>query len=149
MLDGTAVVIMLLHKTHGDNSTRQRQREGTKDIDADLQVKPSRGPGIRVNEKVSLQQLGLMDQCPLLRIRFRWQDRPGAFLYVLNSVSSALDKDPHAIRLDARSVSYARLHVATGRVAEGDLTIRIHRPPQEKKDWNRAIREQMARKIGV
>lgn len=139
ILHGTAVIIMLLRKAQ--------------DASVDLAGSPVRHswhePLALVNGVVSYNELGSLRECPLLGIRFRWQDRPGALLNVLNSVNSVLEKDPPGIPQADRSVSYARLSVATGQVAEGNLTVRIHSPAQYKKDWNRAVRERMAREIST
>jgi hypothetical protein len=90
-----------------------------------------------------------MMQYPLLRVRYHWQDRPGAFLNVFDSISEALSKESPPIQLENCSISYARLQVASGRIAVGHLTIRIHAPAQEEKDWNPIRTEQMGRKVSA
>jgi hypothetical protein len=102
-----------------------------------------------IGGKVTLGQLGPMVPCPLVRIRFRWQDRPGGFLSVLNSINSALEQSPPAIAQKDRSVSYARLYVATGRIAEGNLTVRLQSPARNGMDWTPALMERMARQISA
>jgi len=160
IMHGTAVMLTLLRESQdgGENPAatppvRQEKPNpaaGLRSGSADSQAGHSRDePLILVNGVVSYRQLGSLRECPLLRIRFRWQDRPGAFLNVLDSVDSVLEKNPPGIPLANRSVSYASLSVATGQVAEGILTVRIHSPAQDKKDWNRAVREQMAREIST
>lgn len=103
-----------------------------------------------VDRAVSRQELGPLEKCPLLHIRFRWQDRPGAFLDILNSIDAILDdNDLPAIHGSSRSVSYARLYIAAGRTADGDLTIRLHAPAPGNGRGNRFVTEQLARKIST
>jgi hypothetical protein len=143
-LHGMAVVIVLLHEKndgagnpHGSHPVPDGQAEYGGDPDAYWDQ-----PRITVNANVSRRELGPFQKCPLLHIRFRWQDRPGAFLDVLDSIDAVLDDDPPAIRRAGRSVSYARLFIATGRIADGDLTVRVHAPT-----GTRLMAEQLARRI--
>jgi hypothetical protein len=116
VLHGMAVAIVLLHDK--DDGAEPEHGENPH---ADLSQ-----PGVAVNANVSRRELGTFEKCPLLHVRFRWQDRPGALLDVLNSIDAILDDDPPAVRRAARSVSFARVFIASGRIAEGDLTVRIH-----------------------
>ena len=155
LLHGIAVVIILLHERGTPNAPDSsadflRVREQH----ADAPNTPSGGAvwdkmGTVINGKVSLDQLGPMVPCPLVRIRFRWQDRPGGFLNVLNSINKALQQNPPGISQQERSVSYARLHVATGRVAEGDLTIRLQSAAHDGMQWTPTLAERMARNISA
>jgi hypothetical protein len=143
-LHGMAVVIVLLHEKkdgagnpHGSHSAPGGQAEYGGDPDASWGQ-----PRIMVKANVSRRGLGPFRNCPLVHIRFRWQDRPGAFLNVLDAIDAVLDDDPPAIRRAGRSVSYARLFIATGRIADGDLTVRVHAPT-----GTRLMTEQLARRI--
>jgi hypothetical protein len=150
LLHGMAVVIILLHDAnHGaENSPVSRPvQDGQRERGLDPDVAYWSHPAIPVNATVSRRELGPLVKCPLLHIRFHWDDRPSAFLDVLKSIDAVLDNDPPAIHRASRSVSYARLYIATGRIAEGDLTVRIHPSAQRNAHANRLITEQLARKI--
>jgi hypothetical protein len=155
LLHGIAVIIVLLHDrgircgsdasfdyVHG----RERSAES---LDAAPFRRGASDFGTVVNGKVSAEMLGPMISSRLVRIRFRWQDRPGGFLNVLNSINSAFKLDPPAIHLQDRSVSYARIQVATGRIAEGDLTVRLHSPADDRVVWTPTLTERMARNISA
>jgi hypothetical protein len=156
VLHGIAVIILLLHEraapSASDGLVDEAQAQGRHTEEP--QTTFSRRAfgdhmGTVINGKVSLDQLGPMVSSPLVRIRFRWQDRPGGFLNVLNSIDSAFKQDPPGIDLEHRSVSYARLHVATGRITEGDLTVRLHSPVRDGLGWTPALTERMARNISA
>jgi hypothetical protein len=142
---GMAAIIVLLHDTHGSAENPPVNHRVPR-------VQPERGgdpdttywnqPGMVVNGRVSRRELGQFEKCPLLHIRFRWQERPGAFLDILNSIDAVLGSDPPAIHRPRRSVSYARLYIAAGRTADGDLTIRIHPPAPWNGRGNRLMTEQ-------
>ena len=156
LLHGIAVIIALLHGSSALSATRgsahnvQIGEQHAEVLGVAHSGRAARDQmGTVINGKVSMDQLGPMIPCPLVRIRFRWQDRPGGFLSVLNSVNRALEQDPPAIGQKDRSVSYARLHVATGRIAEGDLTVRLQSPARDRMDWTPALMERMARNISA
>jgi hypothetical protein len=152
LLHGMAVVIVLLHDTNdsAENPPVSRPvQDGQRERGVDPDVAYWSQPAIPVNAKVSRRELGPFERCPLLHIRFHWDDRPSAFLDVLKSIDAILDNDPPAIRRASRSVSYARLYIATGRIAEGDLTVRIHSSAQRDGHRNRLMTEQLARKISA
>ena len=145
-LYGIAVVILLLHEKD-DGAGKPHDCQPVPDGQADYGGEPDAywsKPRIMVNANVSRQELGPFQKCPLLHIMFRSQDHPGAFLDVLDSINAVLDGDPPAIRRADRSVSYARLFIATGRTAEGDLTVRAHTPTGA-----RLMTEQLARTISA
>jgi hypothetical protein len=83
----------------------------------------------------------------MLRVRFDWQDRPGAALNVLKSIGTTLREARPAIHGRNWSVSYARLQVLTGQVATGRLTIRLHIPSQDIEGWTADHMEETARNI--
>jgi hypothetical protein len=151
LLHGMAVAIILLHDTNGSahgapigRTIRRGQpaRAGYRDADWDQ-------PGVVIKARVSLDGLGPFQKCQLLHIRFRWQDRPGAFLDVLDALDANLCQDPPAIRPVSRSMSYARLYIATGRIADGDLTVRVHVPAGAGQHGNQLLTEQLARRISA
>jgi hypothetical protein len=138
-LHGMAVVIMIVHEPDGYSG-----KEG--ELDAKLQRTP--GPKLRalVNEELSREQLGLVTEYPLLRVHFHWQDRPGALLNVLNSLSEILADGLPSIGKDHWSISYARTQVAAGRAALARLTIRIHIAPGKLDSWGPNF-EEIERKV--
>jgi hypothetical protein len=110
-LHGMAVVIVLLHDKNdgaGNPHNSDPVQDGQKEYGGDSDTDRSQ-PRIMVN--VSRWELGSLQKCQLLHIRFRWQDHPGAFLDVLDSIGAVLDDNPPAIRQADRSVSYARLFI--------------------------------------
>jgi hypothetical protein len=145
-LHGMAAVIVLLHERNdgaGNPHSSRPVPDGQAEYGGDPDSYWSR-PYITVKTNVSRRELGPFEKCQLLHIRFRWQDHPGAFLDVLDSIDAVLDDNPPAIRRAGRSVSYARLFIANGQVAEGDLTVRLHSPPR-----TRLMTEQLAQRISA
>jgi hypothetical protein len=141
-LHGMAVMIMIVHEPEGYSG-----HEG--DLDAKLQYAP--GPKLRalVNKKLSREQLGPVATYPLLRVHFHWQDRPGALLNVLKSLSKTLEDQLPPIPPDDWSISYTRTQAAAGRPALARLTIRIHIAPSRLNSWDfeeieRKVRTQAA-----
>ena len=154
-LHGTAVIVMLVHEARGGDGAGarpggqfpHRTQRWVKSADSET---PAWGqPRTVVDAEVSRDDLGPMMQHPLVRIRYRWQDRPGAFLNVLSSVSEALSSESPPIELNNCSISYARLEVASGSLALGHLTVRVKTPAQEERDWNPMKKERMGRMIGA
>ena len=84
---------------------------------------------------------------PILHVYFRWQDRPGATLNVLDSISTALQEALPRSRAVDWSVSYARLRVLTGQVATARLTVRMHIPEEDIAGWTAERLEETARNI--
>ena len=99
---------------------------------------------VLVNRQLSLDELGPIMPYPLLQVRFRWQDRPGALLYVLNAIREVLQKELPSVQI---SVSYASIRVATGQAALGRLAVRVHVP--EVLGWDAIKLEEMGQKIST
>jgi hypothetical protein len=145
-LHGMAVIIVLLHQKNdsaGNPHASHPAPDGQAEYSTNLYTSWDQ-PRIMVKANVNRQELGPFQKRPLVHIRFRWQDRPGALLDVLDAIDAALDHDPPAIRRAGRSVSYARLFIAAGRIADGDLTVRVHAPT-----GTRLMAEQLARRISA
>lgn len=106
-------------------------------------------PRIVIDKNVSLRQLGPLMQHPLLRIRFRAQDQPGAFLNIVQAISEFLGRESPPIPREHWSISYARVQVATGQIALGHLTIRLHDVTQDRRRWNSGKIERMAREVSA
>jgi Domain of unknown function (DUF4062) len=119
-LHGKAVCIALTHEMgdyHGSNQA-DGEHSGRRPVHGtfDSTVRRATETGqvrIVVDERVAREQLGSMSLHPLLRVRFWWQDRPGVVLNVLNSIDGYLH-EPSAWR---SNVPYARVQIASGRVA--------------------------------
>jgi hypothetical protein len=159
LLHGVAAIIVLAHKTRCDEgvsdlsfasrSAQEKQRDPA-NSGADLEENAARSRlQILINEPVSRTQLGPMTQSPLVRIRFRWHDRPGALCDVLGSIKASLANESPAIDARNSSISYARLLVARGRISLGYLNIRTHSSIQQEQGWNQVKREQLGRKIAI
>jgi hypothetical protein len=153
VLHGTAEIILLLHKAAdwpaSDISARRRAgRPPTVEPDGETGMSGGQ-PRIVIDKNVSLRQLGPLTQHPLLRIRYRTQDRPGAFLNIVQAIDEFLRKESPPILREYWSISFARLQVATGQVALGHLTIRLHDVTQDRRRWNSGKTEQMAREVSA
>ena len=158
VLHGTAEIILLLHKTadcrtSGIFARRWAARVGRRRPPT---VAPDRGtelsggqPRMVIDENVSLRQLGPLTHHPLLRIRYRTQDRPGAFLNIVQAIGDFLEEDSPPIPREQWTISYARLQVATGQIALGHLTIRLHDATQDRQRWNSDKIQQMAREVSA
>jgi len=147
VLHGTAEIILLLHKTADRPAS---QKSARMQVAPDGEPKLSGGqPHIVIDKNVSLRQLGPLMQHPLLRIRYRAQDRPGAFLNIVQAIGEFLDKESPPILREQWSISFARLQVATGQIALGHLTIRLHDVTQDRRRWNSGKTEQMAREVSA
>ena len=158
LLHGMAVIIMLIHEAAAGNGAKPpagrpaaRKPQGQAAAAGPGEgTEPAWGqPRVLINKNVSIRELGPLTEHPLLRIRFRWQDQPGAFLNVVNAVSDFLEAESPPVFPANWSISYARLQVATGRVALGHLTIRLHDTAQDRKRWNSTKTEQMGREVSA
>jgi hypothetical protein len=150
--------VLLVHEPRLDPDTGalvgqvpQQERHSAAALEADLQANPAL-PKLRVlvDRQLSRDELEPLPDhpYPLLRARFRWQDRPGAFLNVLNSISDTLSEELPSLKgRDYWSVSYARVQVVTGQVALGRLTIRMHIPAEKIASWTTSTMEEMGRRI--
>lgn len=155
LLHGTAVLMFLVHEPQAEDRTGAlagqvvpRERDLAKELQDDLRTVPALAKvQVLLDKQLSRTQLGPVTEYPLLRIRFHWQDRPGALLNVLDSISHALRDELPSLQQHDWSVSYARLQVLTGQVAYGRLTIRMHIPANEISGWNDGRMKEMGRRI--
>ena len=113
-LHGKAVVLLLGHRAAGpDEGKAEPGQDGMK---ADLDKWQSR------------QELGQLQQHPLLRVHMRTPDRPGATLVVLESLRETFqDLAPGALGDHDWNIWYARVTVDSGGVATIQLTARLAR----------------------
>jgi hypothetical protein len=102
---------------------------------------------VLLHERLSRVQLGPVAHYPLLRIRFRWQDQPQAFLNLLDSLNKVLKEELKSFKQLGWSVSYARLQVPTGQVARGSLAVRLHIPAEAIGYWDPSRMEEIGRRI--
>lgn len=155
LLHGTAVMVLLVHEPKFDSDSgfilgqvAQPEAEHARALELDLQQDRALAKArVLLDKQLNRNELGGESDYPLLRVHFRWQDQPGAFLNVLNSISEELRLELPSLQRQDWSVSYARLQVLTGQVALGQLTIRLHIPPGEIKGWDPARMADMGRKI--
>lgn len=151
LLHGTAVIVLLVHERNlSANSDLQREEDRAAQLQIALQKEPAWAKlRVVIDKRLSRRELEPVspDKSPLLRVRFRWRDRPGASLNVLNSVSTVLGEELTGLRQKDWSVSYARIQVVTGQVALGMLTIRMHIHAEEISGWNFSKMEEIGRKI--
>jgi len=157
LLYGTAVMVLFVHEPPGSKP------EPADDSAGKLQAQMQENPGCDKLRVLLSRRLSHADMepvveyaYPILHVYFRWQDRPGATLNVLDSISTALrealprshgrDSPSPNHRMDW-SVSYARLRVLTGQVATARLTIRMHIPEKDIEGWTAERLEETARNI--
>jgi hypothetical protein len=145
LLHGTVVIFMLVHEPPVDDGLSasageapRNQEEDSADLEADLRrVRGLSEVRILVDRRTS--RLGLDSPSdrgdPLLAVRFRWPDRPGAFMNMLDIIARVLSEELPAVKQKDWSVSFARLRVLTGQVALGRLTIHMRVPPESIADW--------------
>jgi hypothetical protein len=148
LLHGTAVMVLFVHEPPGS------QPGPRQDSAAELEIALRRYPGCDKLRVLLSRQLSRADMepigehaYPMLRVHFRWQDRPGATLNVLTAIGTTLREALPVIGDEDWSVSYARLQVLTGQEAIARLTIRLHVPPQVVEGWTPDDMEETARKI--
>jgi hypothetical protein len=155
LLHGTAVMVLLIHEPAADpcagvvpgrvvQDGENRAATLADDLRADRAWAKLRVP---VDKQLSRHELGDARRYPMLRVRFRWQDRPGALLNMIRSINEVLTEELPLPHEQDWSVSYASLQVLTGQVAGGWLTIRMHVPAGKVSGWDQARMEEMGRKI--
>jgi hypothetical protein len=133
LLHGTAVLVMLTREQRGDALTDKAQ------LEFDLRELPALSNlklQVLVNEELSQSELEPAGKFPLLRVHFRWRDRPGELLAILEAISKALNDQRPPIGPGEWSISYARTQAAVGRTALARLTIRVHTDPRNVKSWD-------------
>lgn len=98
-------------------------------------LRPPAGPGrsgieAYLDKPQSRNELGTVQRHPVLRVRMRTPDRPGATLEILQSLRDSLqDIAPGKLGMHDWSVWYARAVVAEGNTARVELTVRLSVDP--------------------
>jgi hypothetical protein len=150
VLHGAAEMILLLHEPADCRASDTHTCSRPPAAAPDGEIEPAAGqPRVVINKNVSLRQLGPLTQHPLLRIRVRAQDQPGAFLNVMEAIGEFLEKESPPITRENWSISYARVQVSTGQVADGHLIVRLHDTTQDRRRWNSSKTDQMAREVSA
>jgi hypothetical protein len=155
LLHGTAVMALFVHEAAPEpGPDRDHGAVGAPDSAAALEAKLQAHPGcdklrVLLSQPLSREDMEPTEEhsYPMLRMHFRWQDRPGATMNVLTAIGTALRETVPAIDGQDWSVSYARLQVITGQVAIARMTLRLHVPWQAVDHWTPAYMEETARKI--
>jgi len=148
LLHGTAVMVLFVHEPPGSEAAAAP--DSAAELEATLQQQPGCDKlRVLLSRRLSHEDMEPVVErpYPMLHVYFRWQDRPGATLNVLESISATLKEALPAIGGKDWSVSYARLQVLTGQVAIARLTIRMHIQPQDIEGWTAERMEEMARNI--
>lgn len=159
LLHGTAVMFLLVHEPQADDppgppadQIPRPEHERAAALQAELGAIPTLSKvQVLLHERLSRVQLGPVASYPLLRIRFRWQDQPQAFLNLLDSLNKVikeeLKEELKSIKQLGWSVAYARLQVPTGQVAHGSLAVRLHIATGTIDDWDSSRMEEIGRRI--
>jgi hypothetical protein len=155
-LHGIAVIVLLVHEAgaeqrdHERSGSSQQRKQSRAALENNLRTVPGLAKvQVLLDERLSRNELGRFTEYPMLRVRFRWRDRPGAFLNVLGAISSVLSEELPTIQQTDWSISYAALQVLTGQVALGSLTIRLHIPAERISSWTPKRMEEMGRKMEI
>jgi len=159
LLHGTAVIFLLVHEPPaGDppeppaGQISQPEQERAAALQVELRAIPTLSKvQVLLHESLTRVQLGPVASYPLLRIRFRWQDQPQAFLNLLDSLNKVikeeLKEELKSTKQLGWSVAYARLQVPTGQVARGSLAVRLHIAAEAIDDWDSSRMEEIGRRI--
>jgi hypothetical protein len=133
LLHGKAVIVLLAHDPEGCTAGMSEPQ-----LERRLRSKPGLAKlQLLVYKNLSRIELGRGINTPLLRVRFRSQDRPGASADVLDSIREAMLEESPRIRPEQWSVPYALVKVASGRLAVGHFTIRLESAARHIKDWDK------------
>jgi hypothetical protein len=128
----------------------QDEKDRAAALEDDLRIAPAWAKlRVPVDKQLSRDELGGATSYPypMLRVRFRWQDRPGALLNMIRSINEVLTEELPSPHRQDWSISYASLQVLTGQVASGWLTIRMHLRAEQISGWDPGRMEEMGRKI--
>jgi hypothetical protein len=121
-LFGKAVMLLLGHRPDGPGSHDRPQ------------LTPEGGDGritVYLDKWQSRTDLGAASEYPLIRVRMRTPDRPGATLEILESLHITLkEMAPRSLGEDDWNVRYARAVVASGNVALIQLTAQLAVDPE-------------------
>jgi hypothetical protein len=143
LLYGTAVVFVLAHEPDGITGAGR-------DIEAQLQRALGHSKlRVLVDRDLTTAGLGPAGSYPMLRVHFRWRDRPGAMRDVLAALTVALGEALPGVGADDWSVSYARTQVAAGRSAQARLTVRVHDDAAGLASWTPARLEELSQRVQV
>jgi hypothetical protein len=149
LLHGMALLIVLVHERVGDGAAAPSEGSGQAvDLEADMRKDPALSKlRVLVDKELSRADLAPARQYPMVRVRYRWQDHPGAFLHVVQSISGTLCGELDSFGPDDWSISYARIQVITGRMALGRVALRLHTSPLAVADWGQRKMEEIERRV--
>jgi hypothetical protein len=159
LLHGTALVVALVHEpaapgsadSGADSGAGSRAGSGAgsrASLEADMRKDPALAKlRVLVDEELSHAELGPTREYPMIRVRYRWQDHPGAFLQVVESISATLCDELESFHSDDWSISYARIQVITGRMALGRVALRLHTSAREVTPWGPRKMEDIERRV--
>jgi hypothetical protein len=143
LLHGTALVVALVHVPAAPGSPRPGAS-----LEADMRKDPALAKlRVLVDEELSHAELSAPREYPMVRVRYRWQDHPGAFLQVVESISATLCDELESFQSDDWSISYARIQVITGRMALGRVALRLHTGAGEVSTWGQRKMEDIERRV--
>jgi hypothetical protein len=138
ILYGKAVVLLLGNRANGNHDLREHEppRFGADVTDSSA----SHSTAVKLDRWQNGHQIGLSRDYPLLRVRMRTPDRPGATLQVIESLSEVLsEKVPGSLSNDEPNVWYAHVEVASGRVAQIHFTVRLTVNSAKQPSSNEAL----------
>jgi hypothetical protein len=125
ILYGKAVVLLLGHRADGRRGLQEKDLRRIGRPAPQSSVSHPMAPKY-MDEWRSSRQLGSNGEYPLLRVRMRTPDRPGATLQVIEALSEVLrERVPGSLGNEGPNVWYAHVEVASGRVAQIHFTVRL------------------------
>ena len=151
ILHGTSVILVLGHQPEG-HTDEAASLTGLEKACARARLQ------VLVDEWQSKAELGAVGPDPLLRVRIRSQDRPGALLHVLRSLDKTLGDElqltPEGPQIN---VWHSLNQVLQGNVAQSRLTIRLPAQRDQLQLWDdakfkaieRAVRQAAAREAAA
>lgn len=151
LLHGMAVIVLLAHEPErlslaGPTTSSATQTATV--LERELRAKGGLAKlQLLRYEELCRTQLGQGTDIPLLRVRFRSQDRPGVLANAIDWIKQAMSEESPSISPGAWSVPYALIQVVSGRLAVGHLTIRLRAGTEQVKNWNPVKVTEIERKV--
>jgi hypothetical protein len=140
-----AVIVLLAHES---KSRTRSASGGAAVLEGELRAKAGLAKlQLLMYEELSLTQLGQGTDIPLLRARFRSQDRPGILANAIDWIGHAMSNESPPIDPIAWGVPYALIQVVSGRLALGHFTIRLADNVEQVKGWDTDKITEIERKI--
>jgi hypothetical protein len=139
ILYGKAVLLLLGNRANGDHGLREVGPAQLSGYERDSSASNRRALGY-LDKWRHGHEIGTSGDYPLLTVRMRTPDRPGATLQVIEALSDVLrERVPGSLSNDEPNVWYAHVEVASGRVAQIYFTVRLTVDPTRQLPFDRPL----------